>query len=191
VPFGDITTLARTLDARAEIDLRWRGGALDRLIDARHADLVEWTVRWLSGAGWTCMTEVSFAQWGERGSIDVVGRHPSGAWAVIEDKASIGEANATLIALDRKARLFPEIAKERGWPPGPVGVLLVVADGTTARRRIGAHGASFRASLPTPSLECRRWVRTPGGQPPRGIVFLRAPNSQGLRDRRPNPSRQT
>ena len=145
---------------------------LDRLVDARHAATVGATVAWLTAAGWTCMTEVSFSIFGERGSIDVVAIHPSGAMLAVEVKASIGDANQTLIAIDRKTRLLPTIPRERGWPPGPIGTLLVVAEGTTSRRRIAEHAKVFLSALPTPSSECRHWVRMPHGRAPRGIVFL-------------------
>lgn len=173
IPFGDLVALAVALDARLELDLQWRGASLDRLVDGRHAATVGATIAWLTAAGWTCFTEVSFSIFGERGSIDVVAIHPRSAVLAIETKATIGDANQTLIAIDRKARLLPTIARERGWPGGPAGTILAVAEGTTSRRRIAEHGAVFRASLPTPSAECRRWIRSPTGPPPRGIVFIR------------------
>lgn len=181
VPFGDIVALADALDARVELDLRWRGAALDRLVDARHASLVASIVGWLTAAGWTCLTEVSFSIFGERGSIDVLALHPSGALLIIEAKASIGDANQTLIALDRKIRLAPSIARERGLSRGPVGGLLVIESTTTNRRRIRANDLVFRASLPTRSSDCRAWVRRPTGPPPRGIVFIAVPDSQSMR----------
>ena len=176
IPFGDLVALADALDARLELDLQWRGASLDRLVDARHAATVGATVAWLTAAGWTCFTEVSFSIFGERGSIDIVAVHPGGALLSIEVKATIADANQTLIAIDRKARLLPAIARERGWPGGPAGTILVIAEGTTSRRRIAEHEAVFRASLPTPSAACRRWIRSPSGRPPRGIVFLRLPD---------------
>lgn len=181
VPFGDIVALANALDARVEIDVSWRGASLDRLVDARHAALVGAIVRWLSAANWTCFTEVSFSIWGERGSVDVLAIHPSGSIVVIEAKASVSDANQTLIALDRKIRLAPEIVRQRGLPSGAIGGLLVITATTTNRRRIAANADVFRASLPASSLECRRWVRTPRGRPPRGIVFLEVPDSHRVR----------
>jgi transcriptional regulator with XRE-family HTH domain len=40
-------------DAEVVIYVRWRGGSLDRLLDARHAALAEATVRRLTLSGWT------------------------------------------------------------------------------------------------------------------------------------------
>jgi transcriptional regulator with XRE-family HTH domain len=179
VAFDDLEGLASALDARVGLDLAWRGAALDRLIDERHAALVDATVRWLTAAGWRLAVEASFSIYGERGSIDVFGWQADRALLVVEVKASIGDANQTLIALDRKVRLAPAIAKRRGWSVGPIGALLVVAATTTARRRIARHEASFRTALPSSAAECRRWVRAPEGTPARGIVFLEVPHSHG------------
>ena len=67
---------------------------------------LEATVRLLGRLGWTTEVEVSFAIWGERGSIDVVAFHPSlGALLVIEVKSAVADSQATLHGLDRKARL--------------------------------------------------------------------------------------
>ena len=177
VPFDDLEALAADLDARVQLDLAWRGAAIDRLIDERHAALVDATVRWLTGAGWSVLAEASFSIYGERGSIDVFAWHPDRALLVVEVKASVGDANQTLIGIDRKVRLAPDIAKERRWPVGPVGAILVVAATTTSRRRIARHDATFRASLPSRAAECRRWVAAPAGRPARGILFLDVPNS--------------
>ena len=132
VAFDDLERLASELDARVQLDLAWRGASLDRLIDDDHAALVDATVRWLTGAGWNVVVEASFSIFGERGSIDVFASHPAGALLVIEVKASIGDANRTLIGVDRKVRLAPRIAKDRGWPVGRVGAVLVVASTTIA-----------------------------------------------------------
>jgi hypothetical protein len=148
-------------------------------MDERHAALVDATVRWLTASGWSLAVEASFSIYGERGSIDVLAWHPDRALLVVEVKASIGDANQTLIGIDRKVRLAPAIAKRRGWSVGPVGALLVVAATTTARRRIARHDASFRTALPSTAIECRRWVMAPTGRPARGIVFLEVPDSRG------------
>lgn len=177
VALDDLERLASELDARVHLELAWRGASLDRLIDEAHASLVDATVRWLTGAGWNVAVEASFSIFGERGSIDVFGSHPAGALLVIEVKASIGDANQTLIGIDRKVRLAPQIAKDRGWPVGRVGAILVVAATTTARRRIARHGDTFRTSLPSTSAECRRWVASPSEGRARGIVFLELADS--------------
>jgi transcriptional regulator with XRE-family HTH domain len=111
VTYDDLERLAAELDAGLRLDLAWRGAGLDRLIDERHATLVDAVVRWLAGASWIVAVEASFSEFGERGSIDVFACHPSGALLVVEVKASIGDANQTLIGIDRKVRLAPAIAR--------------------------------------------------------------------------------
>src|SRR5436190_3124922 len=182
---GDLQRVAVALDARLQLTLSWRGAGLDRLIDDAHTTLIDAIATWLTGHGWEVAVEASFAIYGERGSIDVFARHPNGALLVVEAKASIGDANQTLIALDRKLPLAPDVAKQRGWPRGAVGAILVVSESTTSRNRIGRHATTFRQALPAESLECRRWVRQPVGAPPRGIVFVRSPDSHGRSARSP------
>src|ERR1700730_18127733 len=50
----------------------WRGGEFDRLLDGRHAELVEVTARTYRSRGWTVLPEVTFSRYGERGSIDLL-----------------------------------------------------------------------------------------------------------------------
>lgn len=184
VPFEDLRHVLHTLDARLELDVRWRGALVDRLLDEDHATLVAGTVRWLTAEGWTTIVEASFSIRGERGSVDVFGLHPSGALLVVEVKASIGDANQTLIRVDRKGRLAPIVARDRGWPVGPVGRILVVGESTTSRARIRRHEALFRAVLPAGTAACRAWVRAPNGAPVAGIAFLAASRGATIRRRK-------
>ena len=175
--FGRLEDLARALDGQLGLDFRWRGEALDRLIDERHAALVDRVVRLLVAAGWEVDVEVTFSIYGERGSIDVFARHLATSLVlVIEVKASIGEAGATLIGLDRKVRLAPAICRERGWACRGVAKVLVVPDGTSARRRIARHEAAFRGALPTGSRAVRAWIKRPAMPAVAGILFLKSPN---------------
>ena len=173
IAWADLVAICETLGARLELDLRWRGEGLDRLIDEKHALTVAATVRLLKAVGWETEIEVSFSIYGERGSIDVVGRHPgTGRLAIVEVKASIGDANRTVMTLDRKSRLAPRIAAERGWPCHGVARLLVVADTSTARDRIRRHAEAFRTAFPADGRACVGWLRHPSGPPPSGIVVI-------------------
>jgi hypothetical protein len=161
------------LGARLELDLRWRGESLDRLIDEKHALAVDAAVRLLKAAGWETEVEVSFSIYGDRGSIDVVGRHPrTGRLAVVEVKATIGDANRTVMTLDRKGGLAPRIAAERGWSCSGVARFLIVADSSTSRGQIRRHAETFRAALPVPGRACLAWLQDPSGPPPSGIIFV-------------------
>ncbi|MGH2464131.1 MAG: helix-turn-helix domain-containing protein, partial [Candidatus Limnocylindrales bacterium] len=52
------------LEARADVDLRWRGGALDRVVDEGHARVVGRVVRWLASHGWRTSVEVTYSVYG-------------------------------------------------------------------------------------------------------------------------------
>ncbi len=53
---------------------------LDRLIDADHAPVVDAGISTLLAHGWTrADTEVTFNEWGERGSIDFFAAHEADA----------------------------------------------------------------------------------------------------------------
>ena len=73
--------------------------------------------RLFRSARWEVAVEVTFSIYGERGSIDVFAFHPiQHVVAVNEVKASVGEAGNTVLGIDRKSRLAPQIARDRGWP---------------------------------------------------------------------------
>lgn len=150
------------LGARLVVSVQWQAEGLDRLLDAEHARLVEWAIRWLTGAGWEAVPEVTFRIGGERGSIDVLARHRSGALLVIEVKTAIADAQGLLATLDRKARLSRSIARDRGWlGVTTISRLLIAPADRTIRRRIDGLGATFSAALPARSIEVRRWASVP------------------------------
>jgi transcriptional regulator with XRE-family HTH domain len=173
------------LEADVDYEVRWRAGALDRLLDRKHSELVEAVVRLLIELGWEVLPEVSFSHFGERGSIDVL------AWRgdhllVIEVKGSIEAIEETLRRLDAKLRLAPAIARERaGIRPRFVSMLLVVGEGSTARRRVEAASATFGAALPARGRAVTRWLANPEGQL-RGLIFL-SPSTAGARKQRSRP----
>jgi hypothetical protein len=135
--------------------------------------LVEQVVTILGRLGWEVATEVTFAIYVERGAIDVLAWHARSAIVlVIEVKTVVPDPQGMLSAFDRKIRLAMTIACERGWPAKSVARLLVVAEGRTGRRRIEAHRETFAALLPDRAVAIRRWFRSPGGRPLRGLWFL-------------------
>ena len=173
IAWADLVAVAEAVGARLELDVPWQGEGIDRLLDERHSATVDATVELLREFGWEVDVEVSFAIYGERGSIDIVGRHPpTGMLAIIEIKATVGNANQTEIGVDRKARLAPKIAAERRWPCRGVARFLVIADGSTARDRVRRHSALFDTAFPVPSRACRAWLRDPVDPPPSGIMFI-------------------
>src|SRR5664279_1955224 len=67
-----LRSVAATVDASVVIDVRWQGGAIDRLLDERHASLLGATVDLLAPHGWATEVEVTYSHYGERGSIDIL-----------------------------------------------------------------------------------------------------------------------
>jgi transcriptional regulator with XRE-family HTH domain len=164
--------IATALGARLSIRVYWQGEALDRLRDERHAALVERALRWLAADGWLTRTEVTFSEFGERGSIDVLAfQAATGALLVVEVKSVVPDLQAMLSSLDRKWRLGRAVASAIGWQAGTVSRLLVLPDDRTARRRVATHSVTFDTALPLRTVEVKRWVRSPTGSIA-GILFL-------------------
>ena len=166
----DATTLVvlrrvfSALDAQVDLVPRWRGGDLDRLIDARHAGMVETLVRRLANLpDWVVQPEVTFSIYGERGSINLIAWHPGRrALLIIEVKSAIGDVGGLVRQVDRYRRLARDIARDRRWSPAFVGVWLVIADGRTARRRFSEHETTLRRAFPADGHAIERWIHAPG-----------------------------
>jgi transcriptional regulator with XRE-family HTH domain len=166
----DGTTLGRlrrifaAVDARIELVPRWRGADLERLVDEAHAAVVAEVVRRLEQAGWTAVVEVTYSEFGERGSIDVLGLLPARRAAlVVEVKAEIGSAEATARKLDEKTRLVPRIIENRfGWRPVTVGRVLAMPESSRLRRLLAATPILAR-SFPEHAATVRSWLRLPVG----------------------------
>ncbi len=167
-----IVKIAEALGARATVSIHWHGEELDRLLDAAHAGLVEVVVRLLRTSGWTVVPEATFSVYGERGSIDVLAFHPAtGALLVIEVKSAVPDMQGMLSTLDRKVRLAPGLAKERGWVVRTVSRLLVLPDDRTARRRVADHQATIDQLMPLRTAGVRRWLANPASAMG-GVLFL-------------------
>ncbi len=170
-----LRTLVRVtgaLGAALSVRILWHGEALDRLLDAAHADLADAILRLLTDTGWQVATEVSFNIRGERGSIDILAFHPlTASLLVIEIKSVVPDLQAMLATLDRKARVANILARERGWRARTVSRLIVLPDDRTARRRVERHAAIFAAALPARTVAVRRWLSNPEGDLA-GVLFL-------------------
>lgn len=177
-----LDAIAKALSARLDVVLSWNGGALDRLLDANHAAVVELVARELRALEWDVAVEVTFNVRGERGSIDILAFHPpTGVILVVEVKSVVPDLQVTVFTLDRKSRLAVEIARARGWRGVSVGRILVVADGRTSRRRVAAHEATFAAAIPARGVSVRRWLRSPDpGTGFSGLWFLAIARSMGV-----------
>jgi transcriptional regulator with XRE-family HTH domain len=173
ITIGVFCRVASALGAQPWLELRWRGAALDRLLDRRHARLLDLCVIRLEALGWTAQPEVSFAHFGERGSIDLLCWHDaSRTLLVLEAKTELVSIEETLRRLDQKVRLAPGVARDRlGWKAAAVGRLLVMGESTSNRRRVAAHRGVLAAALPVSGRRAGAWLRDPVG-PFAGLLFL-------------------
>lgn len=168
--------LRRVFDAaggRTRLGVWWDGAAADRLLDERHAAIVERTLRVFERRGWAAAPEVSFSEFGERGSVDVLaGLRSALAVAICEVKTDFGSLEETNRVLDMKERLAPVIAERRlGWRPRIVGRILIVPATSSIRRVIAAHDRTMGSLYPARSREVRAWLHAPAA-PLRGIWFV-------------------
>jgi transcriptional regulator with XRE-family HTH domain len=181
-----LRAVARVLEISLPFAASWRGGNAARLLDERHAALVEFAVWWLRRRGWEVVVEYTFNHYGERGSIDVLAWHAARrALLVVEVKSRLYDLQDLLAGLQRKVRLAPTlVAAERGWQPSLIGCA-VLAPGTTANRSVVTrHDATFGAALPARGRELRRWLHEPAG--PMAAVWFVSPSTgvTGKRDQR-------
>jgi transcriptional regulator with XRE-family HTH domain len=136
--FATVRGCLAALEVRLDVQPRWRGADLERLLDEGHAALqAGWKER-LERWGWQARAEVSYNRYGERGRIDLLAWYPTlRILLVVEIKTDVVDAQGLLGGLDAKARLAPFVARGLGWH-NPTAVLpaLVIADESTNRRRL-------------------------------------------------------
>jgi transcriptional regulator with XRE-family HTH domain len=152
--------------------VRGLGADAERVLDARHAGLLGSCARWLVGLGWQTAAEVTYSEWGERGSVDLLGWHAAtAAMLVVEIKTELASVEETLRKHDEKVPLAPAIARPFGWHPASIGRLLVFPEDRTQRRRLAANAAVIGGAYPMRSSKVRAWCRAPSG-PMAGLLFL-------------------
>jgi transcriptional regulator with XRE-family HTH domain len=160
---GTLRSTCAAVEARYDGGLTWRGGAIDRLLDERHAQLVGRSSTRLVRLGWHVDVEVTFNDYGDRGSIDILATKKADAAAlIVEIKTELTSMDATIRRLDVKERLAPKIVLDRlGWRPRSVGRLVVLLESSTNRRRVAAHEDVLRLALPSRGAAVGRWLRNP------------------------------
>lgn len=183
MPVGTLRKILGGLDAELVLYVRWRGGDLDRLLDAAHARLCDDLAASLTNQGWEVAPEVSYSVYGERGSIDLLAWEPrTKTLLVTEVKTEVASVEGTFRKHDEKVRLAPAIALERlGWVAGSTARLLVFPEHRTVRRQVEGKSALFGRVYPTRNVGVRRWLRAPDG-PMSGLLFL--PDTSQARGRR-------
>jgi transcriptional regulator with XRE-family HTH domain len=188
LPLETAARVASELDVRLDVVARWRGGELDRLLNAGHSAMHEQVARMFGRfPGWQVAPEASFSIWGERGVIDVLAWHSARRMLlVIELKTAIVDVQDLISTIDRKRRLAAEIASARGWgtpeaggapTPDAIGAgvctsaWVIVADTRTNRARLAAHVSVLRAAFPADGRTMRGWIPDPQ-QPVAALSFL-------------------
>jgi transcriptional regulator with XRE-family HTH domain len=186
---GDITRACGALDITARLDLWWRGGDADRLLDRDHAAAIEFVVAELERDGWTCRLEYGFNQYGDRGSVDILAWHPgSRSLLIIEVKATLTDVQALLAALAKKVRVVPGLVEREGWQPLTTSYLLVVLGSRSNRTVVARHARTFATTFPSDTQSVNGWIAAPSGVL-HGLWFVSPATIRARQDARPKPRR--
>lgn len=177
LPIDVIRRVGAVLEIRLDLEPSWRGGDLERVLNARHSALHERLADRLGNApGWVSAAEVSYSIWGERGVVDRLAFHAERRMlAVFELKADLGDPAGLVAQVDRYRRLAPEIARGRGWEAASVSCWAIIADTNTNRRRLAAHEELLRGAFPADGRELKDWLSNPVVRVD-GLTFLAYPH---------------
>lgn len=174
--------ILRALDLPLGWDLGWHRTEIDRLLDEDHAALAAAFASWLGSAGWLTRSEVSFNRYGDRGRIDLLGFEPrSRVLLVVEVKTVVVDIQDLLGSLDVKTRVAESMSS---WGrPRTVVPLIVILEGTTARRRLERVAPLF-ARYDLRGRSALRWLRQPVPGPSGLLVLHKLPSGTGVDRRR-------
>jgi transcriptional regulator with XRE-family HTH domain len=162
---GRIRAIGEAIGITLDIVARWQGGELDRLLGARHSALHDQVAAaFATLSGWVTAPEVTFSIYGERGAIDILAWHAATrTLLVIELKTELVDVQEMIGTLDRKRRLAPQIARERGWAAEVVATWVILAPSRTNRRRLAAHRHLLRTAYPEDGRTMGTWLANPAG----------------------------
>jgi hypothetical protein len=124
--------------------------------------------------------EVSYSEFGERGSIDLLGWHPGQRLLlVVEIKTELTSIEETIRRHDAKTRLAARVAMQRfGWNADHVARLLVLPDERTPRRHVERYADVLDRAYEARGRAVRAWLAKPLGSLS-GLIFLSS--ADGLR----------
>lgn len=161
-----VRRVIETVGGRARLAVWWNGAAADRLLDQRHARVLERAIAVIRSRTFVTASEVTFSEFGERGSIDLLAGQAASRCALVgEVKSALGSLEETNRMLDVKERLAPKLVKATfGWTPQSVSRVLILPDDRTIRRVVDEHAATMAAVYPARSREFRAWLRQPSGR---------------------------
>ncbi len=187
LPFGVVARVAARLDIRLDVLPRWRGGELDRLLNAGHSAMHEHVARMFEQRpAWEVVPEASFSFYGERGAVDVLAWHAARRMLlVVELKTSIVDVQDLLVTVDRKRRLAERIGAEHGWRTRGAGTSawVAVAGTRTNRARLAAHEAVLRRAFPVDGRTVASWLGDPAA-PIAALSFLQIVSVQNVKSNR-------
>ena len=167
---GTLRRIFAALDARWEPVVSWRGGDMDRLLDEDHARLIAVVVQRLLALDWDVAVEVTYSEYGERGSVDVLAaRAALLAIVVVEVKSDLTVMDATVRKADEKVRIVRRsLGLERfGFHAEARGSTLLVLPSTkSARRRVRSSSTILDTAFPSRGARGRTWLRKPVGAAP-------------------------
>jgi hypothetical protein len=165
VPVENVRRVFAAVGGNLALTPVWRGAALDRLLDERHALISGLLLGHLRRAGWAVASEVCFAHYGERGSVDLLAGHPPTRTALVtEIKTELRSIEETQRRLDVKVRLVGPLVEERfGWRALIRARLLVLPEGRATRTLLERHATLLGAAYPERGWAVRRWIRAPSG----------------------------
>ena len=167
VPIRELQAIASQLEIRVELVATWRGGDGARIVNERHSRMHELVAARLTPAsGWQFATEVTFSEWGERGTIDILAWHAaSRTLLIIELKTEIPDPAGLVAQVDRYRRLAQKIGRDRGWDPLRVATWVLVAESDFNRRQHARHKLMLTNAFPLNGQFMRRWLRDPSAGP--------------------------
>jgi transcriptional regulator with XRE-family HTH domain len=179
------------VEAGFEGKVLWRAADIDRVLDEQHAQLVAVVAERLRSLTWEVSVEVTFSEYGERGSMDVLAVRAPTTALVVEVKTQIASVEEMLRRLDVKGRLAPKIVFDRhGWRPSTIGMVLVLPDASTARRQVKRHASVLGGALPVRGRELTKWLRQPSATALSGLEIPSPSNRNGALTRRDRPCRR-
>jgi DNA-binding XRE family transcriptional regulator len=165
VAIGQLRSIASALEIRVELDAWWRGGDGARIVNERHSRMHEMVAARLAATpGWEFATEVTFSEYGERGTIDILAWHAAtGTLLVIELKTELPDPAGLVAQVDRYHRLAAKVGRDRGWDASSVAVWVLVAESDFNRRQVARHSVMLRNAFPLDGHFLRGWLRDPSG----------------------------
>jgi transcriptional regulator with XRE-family HTH domain len=161
---GTLRRVCHALEIMVDINVRYRAGDLDRLLNAKHSALHEAVAEMFEAElpAWTTEHEVSFAIYADRGVIDIVAWHAGRrALLIIELKTDVVDVNDLMATMDQRRRLARQIVKDRGWDPVTVSTWVVIANSRTNRKRVATHSAVLRTAFPRDGRSMAAYLADP------------------------------